>query len=134
MVALRPEYRKDSSHCYLQPNITLPPQIHQQKCEPQHFWISSENRPIWLWHVHSNSEPIDHQNQQKIAPLHYVLIAQYYYSVSIMTLYSILSYTEIGENLHFFIKRSAPENFQGENFSKGVPTESLRTHGSEYVY
>ena len=42
--------------------------------------------------------------------------------------------TEIGENLHFFIKRSAPENFQGENFSKGVPTESLRTHGSEYVY
>ena len=42
--------------------------------------------------------------------------------------------TEIGENLHFFIKRSAPENFQRENFSKGVPTESLRTHGSEYVY
>ena len=42
--------------------------------------------------------------------------------------------TEIGENLHFFIKRSAPENFQGENFSKGVPTETLRTHGSEYVY
>ena len=42
--------------------------------------------------------------------------------------------TEIGKNLHFFIKRSAPENFQRENFSKGVPTESLRTHGSEYVY
>ena len=42
--------------------------------------------------------------------------------------------TEIGENLHFFIKRSAPENFQRENFSKGVPTESLRTHGSEYAY
>ena len=42
--------------------------------------------------------------------------------------------TEICENLHFFIKRSAPENFQGENFSKGVPTETLRTHGSEYVY
>ena len=41
---------------------------------------------------------------------------------------------EIGENLHFFIKRSAPENFQRENFSKGVPTETLRTHGSEYVY
>ena len=41
---------------------------------------------------------------------------------------------EIGENLHFFIKRSAPENFQREIFSKGVPTESLRTHGSEYVY
>ena len=33
----------------------------------------------------------------------------------------------------FFIKRSAPENFQRENFSKGVPTETLRTHGSEYV-
>ena len=42
--------------------------------------------------------------------------------------------TEIDENLHFFMKRSAPENFQGEIFSKGVPTESLRTHGSEYVY
>ena len=42
--------------------------------------------------------------------------------------------TEIGENLHFFIKRSAPENFQRGNFSKGVPTESLRTRGSEYVY
>ena len=26
------------------------------------------------------------------------------------------------------------ENFQGENFLGGVPTESLRTHGSEYVY
>ena len=42
--------------------------------------------------------------------------------------------TEIGDNLHFFIKRSAPENFQREIFSKGVATESLRTHGSEYVY
>ena len=42
--------------------------------------------------------------------------------------------TEIGENLRFFIKRSAPENFQHENFSKAVPTEFLRTHGSEYVY
>ena len=42
--------------------------------------------------------------------------------------------TEIGEKLHFFIKSSAPENFQGEIFLKGVPTESLRTHGSEYVY
>ena len=42
--------------------------------------------------------------------------------------------TEIGENLQFFIKRSAPENFQREIFSKGVPTESLRTHGSEYAY
>ena len=41
---------------------------------------------------------------------------------------------EIGENMHFFMKQSAPENFQCENFSKGVPTESLRTHGSEYVY
>ena len=42
--------------------------------------------------------------------------------------------TEIGENLHFFIKRSAPENFQREIFSGGVPTESLCTHDSEYVY
>ena len=48
--------------------------------------------------------------------------------------YFIRGETEIGENLHFFIKRSAPENFQHENFSKGVATESLRTHGSEYVY
>ena len=127
MVALRPEYRKDSSHCYLQPNITLPPQIHQQKCEPQHFWISSENRPIWLWHVHSNSEPIDHQNQQKIAPLHYVLIAQYYYSVSIMTLYSILSYTEIGENLHFFYKTLCTRKFSTWKFFEGS-THGILTH------
>ena len=34
----------------------------------------------------------------------------------------------------FVIKRSSPENFQRENFSGGVPTESLRTHGSEYVH
>ena len=41
---------------------------------------------------------------------------------------------EISEKWNFFVKRSVPENFQWENFSKGVPTESLRTHGSEYVY
>ena len=40
--------------------------------------------------------------------------------------------TAIGENLHFFIKRSAPNNFQQENFSGGVPTESLFTQDSEY--
>ena len=41
----------------------------------------------------------------------------------------------------FFLKRSAPENFQCENFSKGVPSGyypqnpyALTDHGSEYVY
>ena len=31
--------------------------------------------------------------------------------------------------MHFLMKQSAPENFQCENFSKGVPAKSLRTHG-----
>ena len=38
------------------------------------------------------------------------------------------------ENLFFLRNRSVPENFQREIFSGGVPTESLRTHDSEYVY
>ena len=42
--------------------------------------------------------------------------------------------TEIGENMFFFVKRSVPENFQRENFSGQVPTESLRTQDSENVY
>ena len=41
---------------------------------------------------------------------------------------------EICEKRKIFVNRSVPENFQGENFSKGVPTETLCTHGSEYVY
>ena len=41
--------------------------------------------------------------------------------------------TEIGENLHFFIKRSTPENFQCDNFPGGGPMESLGDHASEYV-
>ena len=32
------------------------------------------------------------------------------------------------------VKRSIPEHFQRENFLGPVPTESLRTHDSEYVY
>ena len=31
------------------------------------------------------------------------------------------------------VKRSIPEHFQRENFLGPVPTESLRTHDSEYV-
>ena len=34
----------------------------------------------------------------------------------------------------FLVKRSVPENFQRENFSGQVPTESLRTQDSENVY
>ena len=41
---------------------------------------------------------------------------------------------EISEKWNFFVKRSVPENFQWENFSGQVPTESLRTQDSEYVY
>ena len=41
--------------------------------------------------------------------------------------------TEIGENLHFFIKRSTPENFQCDNFPGGGPMELLGDHASEYV-
>ena len=42
--------------------------------------------------------------------------------------------TEISEKGNFFVKRSVPENFQRENFSGQVPTESLRTQDSENVY
>ena len=41
---------------------------------------------------------------------------------------------EISEKWNFFVNRSVPENFQWENFSGQVPTESLRTQDSEYVY
>ena len=41
---------------------------------------------------------------------------------------------EISEKWNFFVKRSVPENFGRENFSGQVPTESLRTQDSEYVY
>ena len=42
--------------------------------------------------------------------------------------------TEISEKWNFFVYRSIPENFQRENFSRQVPTESLRTQDSENVY
>jgi len=41
---------------------------------------------------------------------------------------------EISEKWNFFVNRSVPENFQRENFSGQVPTESLRTQDSENVY
>ena len=41
---------------------------------------------------------------------------------------------EISEKRNFFVNRSVPENFQWENFSGQVPSESLRTHDSENVY
>ena len=41
---------------------------------------------------------------------------------------------EISEKWNFFVNRSVPENFQWENFSGQVPTESLRTQDSENVY
>ena len=41
---------------------------------------------------------------------------------------------EISEEWNFFVKRSVPENFGRENFPGQVPTESLRTQDSEYVY
>ena len=41
---------------------------------------------------------------------------------------------EISEKRNFFVNRSLPENFQRENFSGQVPTESLRTQDSENVY
>ena len=41
---------------------------------------------------------------------------------------------EISEKWNFFVNRSVPENFQGENFLGQVPTESLRTQDSENVY
>ena len=42
--------------------------------------------------------------------------------------------TKIGEEVNFLVKRSVPENFQWENFSGQVPTESLRTQDSENIY
>ena len=42
--------------------------------------------------------------------------------------------TEISEKGNFFVNRSVPENFQRENFSGQVPTESLRAQDSENVY
>ena len=41
--------------------------------------------------------------------------------------------TEISEKRNFFVNRSVPENFQRENFSGQVPTESLHTQDSENV-
>ena len=41
---------------------------------------------------------------------------------------------EISEKRNFFVNCSVPENFQWENFSGQVPTESLRTQDSENVY
>ena len=38
------------------------------------------------------------------------------------------------KNGTFFVNRSVPKNFQWENFSGQVPTESLRTQDSENVY
>ena len=42
--------------------------------------------------------------------------------------------TEISEKWIFFVNHTVPENFQRENFSGQVPTESLRTQDSENVY
>ena len=41
--------------------------------------------------------------------------------------------TEIHKKVIFWVKRSIPENFQRENFSGQVPTESLRTQDSENI-
>ena len=40
---------------------------------------------------------------------------------------------EISEKWNFFVNRCVPKNFQWENFSGQVPTESLRTQDSENV-
>ena len=42
--------------------------------------------------------------------------------------------TEISEKWNFFVNRSVPKNFQRENFSGQVPTESLHTQDSENVF
>ena len=42
--------------------------------------------------------------------------------------------TKIRKKVIFWVKRPVPENFQWENFSGQVPTESLRTQDSENVY
>ena len=49
-------------------------------------------------------------------------------------LFFLFEDTEISEKRNFFVNRSVPENFQRENFSGQVPTESLRTQDSENVY
>ena len=41
---------------------------------------------------------------------------------------------KINEKWNFFVNHSVSENFQRENFSGQVPTESLRTQDSENVY
>ena len=41
---------------------------------------------------------------------------------------------EFREKWKFFVNRSVPENFQWENFLGQVPTESLCTQDSEYLY
>ena len=41
--------------------------------------------------------------------------------------------TEIREKMIFWVKRSVPENFQQDNFSGLLPTETLRTQDSENV-
>ena len=41
---------------------------------------------------------------------------------------------EISEKRNFLVNSSVPENFQRENFSGQVPTESLRTQDSENLY
>ena len=43
-------------------------------------------------------------------------------------------FTEIGKKVFFSVKRSVHKNFRRENFSRLVPTESLRTQDSENVY
>ena len=42
--------------------------------------------------------------------------------------------TEISEKWNFFVNHSVPENFQRENISGQVLTESLRTQDPENVY
>ena len=46
----------------------------------------------------------------------------------------LLEDTEISEKRNFFVNRSVPKNFQQENFSGQVATESLRTQESENLY
>ena len=41
---------------------------------------------------------------------------------------------KLAKKWFFLVKRSVPKNFQWENFSGQVPTESLRTQDSENVY
>ena len=41
---------------------------------------------------------------------------------------------EISEKWNFFVNHSVPENFQWENFSGQVHTESLHTQDSENIF